>query len=247
MSMTFCTLLSERVFQAEIVTLSCLFFCWQFAKPQKLIHQCHVPQKGKSQKINANKAHEKVYFKYCLRRKKFFLFRFLHFWLVKRQKLFSRIPCHTISFLNFFTTRSEIKQKLLCKKFLTANRSQEKLTLKITKKNHMNFHLHFCEVQRSPRQEQKFYFYIFDTFFVLWEWRTENSEQKRSENKNLHSSFRFLSKEWSFCSIHISGAEYASYMWWFLWVLTHHHEYRQDNEMKSLEKSEWNFADTIMS
>jgi hypothetical protein len=69
--MTFCTLPSEREFQAEIVTLLFIFLL-TISKTTPKTHTPMCPQKGrKVSEINANKAHEKVYFKYCLSEKSF--------------------------------------------------------------------------------------------------------------------------------------------------------------------------------
>lgn len=79
-NMTFCT--SESF--TQIVTLTCLFSADNFTT-QKLIH--FTAKKGKSQSINANKAHEKVYFNIVIEReKKSFSFPVFHRSLFEKQQ-----------------------------------------------------------------------------------------------------------------------------------------------------------------
>lgn len=191
---------------------------------------------------------EKVYFKYCLRSEKSFSFSLFAFLARKTPKVVLAFHVTPFPFSTFFL-QPEVKlnRNYFVGKFFDGKSMSWKVDFKITKKNIWNFHLHFfMKFNDLPDRNTKKNYFLFLTLF-----RAAKNEKlkilKRSENKNLHSSFSFLitAKEWSFCSMHISGAEYALYddfygFWHIMSIV-------KIMKWKVLKKSEWNFADTIMS
>lgn len=251
--MTFCTLYETEVkehFKLRLSLSLVYFSADNFQNLRKLIHR-KTRKKRKSQKINANKAHEKVYFKYCLRGKSFsFFFAFCIFgWMVK-VTLSHSMSHHFLSqlFFIFFTTRSEIKLKLHFRENFWRQIDVRKIFFSDFKKIiWISIYIFVCKFNDLPEtgnfshNKKKFIFYFWHSCCEKWE-----SQVKMKICIHAFIIWVLIREELLFHAHSTYQVLNMLRMWWFLWVLTHH-EYRQDNEMKSLWKSERNFADMIMS
>jgi hypothetical protein len=174
--------------------------------------------------------------------KKVFLFALLHFSAKSCSLAFHVTPFPST---NFFTTRSEIKITL--KKYLTANRCQNKNDFK--KIRIWNFHLQFCKFNDLPdrkfSQNKNFYF-LFLTFFraVKWEWKFSEREVKMKIC--IHAFVISFLSERSFCSMQSYQVLNMLRMWWFLWVLTHHESIVKIMKWKVLKKEKFCRHDNVL-